>query len=161
MKFYSPLRYPGWKNKLAKFVALVCKENNIHGHYVEPYAWGSAVALSLLINKIVSEVTINDLDRSVYAFLHVVLNNTNELCEFIEKTEVTVDNWKIHRNIQANKEIASLLELWLSTFFLNRTNVSGVLSWGIIGGFWQKGKYSIDCRFNRSDLISRVRLIAE
>src|SRR5690606_24035756 len=38
MIFYSPLRYPGGKNKLAKFIAKICERNNINGHYVEPYA---------------------------------------------------------------------------------------------------------------------------
>ena len=68
MKFYSPLRYPGGKRKLANFFALVCEKNNINGHYVEPYAGGASVALHLLINGYVKEITINDLDRAVYAF---------------------------------------------------------------------------------------------
>ena len=46
--FNSPLRYPGGKNKLSAFIAKICIDNNISGHYVEPYAGGSAVALFLL-----------------------------------------------------------------------------------------------------------------
>ncbi len=63
MKFYSPLRYPGGKNKLAKFIASICVQNNINGHYVEPYAGGASVALHLLINGYVKEITINDFDK--------------------------------------------------------------------------------------------------
>ena len=51
MKFYSPLRYPGGKNKLAKFVGLICEKNNINGHYIEPYAGGASVALFLLFHN--------------------------------------------------------------------------------------------------------------
>ena len=58
MKFYSPLRYPGGKNKLAKFIALICMENNINGTYIEPYAGGASVALHLLINGHVKEIII-------------------------------------------------------------------------------------------------------
>lgn len=35
---YSPLRYPGGKNKLSAFIAQICIENDINGHYVEPYS---------------------------------------------------------------------------------------------------------------------------
>ena len=64
----SPLRYPGGKNRLARFVASVCEKNGMEGHYMEPYAGGPSVALYLLLNRYVREIIINDLDRSVYAF---------------------------------------------------------------------------------------------
>ena len=51
MIFYSPLRYPGGKNKLAKFIAKICVDNNIKGHYIEPYAGGASVALYLLLEN--------------------------------------------------------------------------------------------------------------
>lgn len=161
MKFYSPLRYPGGKNKLAKFVALVCEKNNINGHYIEPYAGGSAVALFLLFNNYVKEITINDIDRSIYAFWHSVLNETDKFCNLIIKTEVNIDNWKIQKEIQKHKKTAPLLKLGFSTFFLNRTNMSGIINGGVIGGIEQRGKYKIDCRFNKEDLIKRIKKIAE
>ena len=161
MKFYSPLRYPGGKNKLAKFIALVCEKNDVNGHYVEPYAGGASVALHLLLNKHVKEITINDQDRSVYAFWHSVLNRTDEFCARIEQTNVTVANWKKLRKIQNNKNKASLFDLGFSTFFLNRTNHSGIIMGGIIGGINQKGEYKIDCRFNKKELINRIKHIKQ
>ena len=68
MSFYSPLRYPGGKNKLSKFIDKVCVDNNISGHYIEPYAGGASVALYLLMTGRVREITINDLDRAIYSF---------------------------------------------------------------------------------------------
>ena len=42
---FSPLRYPGGKGKLARFVADVIRMNGLQdGMYVEPYAGGAAVA---------------------------------------------------------------------------------------------------------------------
>lgn len=158
--FYSPLRYPGGKNKLAKFIAQVCVDNNINGHYVEPYAGGASVALYLLISGRVKKITINDYDRSIYAFWYSVLNHTDELCDLIEKTEVNIKNWKKMKAIQQNKKEADLLELGFSTFFLNRTNRSGIINAGIIGGLEQKGEYKMNCRFNKSELIERIELIA-
>lgn len=160
MKFYSPLRYPGGKNKLAKFVALVCKKNNVDGHYVEPYAGGASVALYLLINGYVKEITINDFDRSIYAFWYSVLNDTNKFCRMIDRAELTVENWQKQKKIQQNKETADLLKLGFSTFFLNRTNRSGIINGGVIGGLDQKGNYKIDCRFNKEELIDRIKFIA-
>lgn len=161
MSFCSPLRYPGGKNKLAKFIALICKENNITGHYVEPYAGGAAVAIYLLLNGYVSEISINDVDRSIYAFWYSILNHTTKFCNQIRKTEVSIENWHKYRNIQDSKKTASLFDLGFSTFFQNRTNMSGIIAGGVIGGLDQKGKYKLNCRFNKDELIRRIKEIAK
>jgi len=160
IKFYSPLRYPGGKNKLAKFIALICEKNNISEHYIEPYAGGASVALYLLLNSYVKEVTINDLDRGIYAFWYSVLNDTEKFCRKIKNTEVTVENWEKFEKIHANARTAKLFDLGFATFFLNRTNRSGIIDGGVIGGKEQKGKDKIDCRFNKENLINKIKLIA-
>src|SRR3989344_178153 len=161
MKFYSPLRYPGGKRKLANFFALECEKNNINGHYVEPYAGGASVALHLLINGYVKKITINDLDRAIYAFWYSVLNNTDKFCNEIRKTDVTLENWRRFKKIHKNKDNESLFDLGFATFFLNRTNHSGIIDGGMIGGVEQKGNYKIDCRFEKEDLIVRIKLIVK
>ena len=158
--FYSPLRYPGGKNRLSKFISKICLDNNINGHYIEPYAGGASVALHLLIEKKVNKITINDFDRSIYAFWYSVLNNTEKLCKLIEKTPLTIEEWKKQKKIQKNKNSTNLLKLGFSTFFLNRTNISGIINAGSIGGINQKGRYKINCRFNKNNLIKRIKLIA-
>lgn len=161
MKFYSPLRYPGGKNKLAKFVALVCEKNSIDGHYVEPYAGGASVALYLLLNGHVKEITINDYDKAVYAFWYSVLNDTDRFCRKIKRADISISNWRKQKQIQQDKDKENdLLKLGFSTFFLNRTNYSGIIDGGMIGGVVQKGKYKIDCRFNKEELIERIKFIA-
>ena len=125
-------------------------------HYIEPYAGGASVALYLLLNDHVKRVTINDLDKSIYAFWHAVRYDNNKLCNRIENTSITIENWKAAKEVQKNKSTASLFELGFSTFFLNRTNYSGVLKGGVLGGRNQDGKDLIDCRFNKSDLIRRI-----
>ena len=92
MQFYSPLRYPGGKNKLSKFIALICKDNNINGHYIEPYAGGASVALYLLFNGYVKEITINDYDRAIYAFWFSVINETEKLCKKIGAIKIAPYN---------------------------------------------------------------------
>lgn len=158
--FYSPLRYPGGKNKLSAFVAKICIDNNINGHYVEPYSGGASVALFLLLEGYVRQITINDRDRSIYAFWYSVLNKTNQLCNMIENAELNISEWKKQKEIQSNKKTANLLELGFSTFYLNRTNRSGIINAGVMGGINQDGNYLIDCRFNKKELIERIKLIA-
>jgi DNA adenine methylase len=158
--FYSPLRYPGGKNKLAAFIAKICLDNGINGHYIEPYAGGASVALFLLFEGFVNQITINDKDRSIYAFWYSVLNHAEELCNKIETTDISIDIWYKQKKVQRDNETATLLDLGFSTLFLNRTNHSGIITGGPIGGISQKGKYKINCRFNKTEIINRIKRIA-
>ena len=161
MNYYSPLRYPGGKGKIANFIKLVFIKNDLFdGVYVEPYAGGASVALSLLFDEYASKIIINDLDRSIYSFWYSVLNHTEDLCKKIQDTEVSVPEWKKQKEIQKQKKTASLIDLGFSTFFLNRTNRSGIIQGGIIGGKNQTGKWKIDARFNKKDLIQRIQRIS-
>ncbi|PLX01103.1 MAG: DNA methyltransferase [Marinilabiliales bacterium] len=154
--FYSPLRYPGGKNKLAAFLARICIDNQITGHYVEPYAGGASVALFLLLEGFVEKITINDIDRSIYAFWYSALYRSDELIKLIFETEITVEQWYKQKEVQKKKKHVDILELGFSTLYLNRTNRSGILRSGCIGGLEQKGEYLIDCRFNKQDIINRI-----
>lgn len=163
MKVLSPLRYPGGKAKIADFIKQVVKDNDLlDGVYVEPYAGGAAVALSLLMDEYVNRIIINDKDRSIYAFWYSVLYDTDRLCKLIEETPVTMETWWEQRTFQSveNKETTDLLTLGFSTFFMNRTNRSGIIKAGVIGGFDQRGNYKIDARYRKEDLIARIRRIA-
>jgi DNA adenine methylase len=160
MPFYTPLRYPGGKRKLANFFKVVIKKNGLSdGHYIELYAGGAAVALELLFDEFVSHIHINDLDRAIYAFWHTALYETEELCGRIQNVSVTMDEWYRQRGIQEQADDTSLLTLGFSTFFLNRTNRSGIILGGVIGGKGQDSPYKIDARFNKSNLIQRIKRI--
>lgn len=159
--FFTPLRYPGGKGKVAEYIKAIVEENDLLGGvYVEPYAGGAAVALELLLLDYVEEIHLNDLNRGVHAFWHSVLDRTEALIELIERTPVTIDEWHIQKKIQANTS-SKILELGFSTFFLNRCNRSGILKAGVIGGKQQTGKWKLDARFNKQDLIKRILLIKQ
>lgn len=161
MHFYSPLRYPGGKGKVANYFKQIFKENLLYdGVYVEPYAGGASVALSLLFNEYVSKIIINDIDRSVFAFWYSVLNKTDDLCKLIKDIPVTLDTWDEQKRIQKEKNKYGLLKVGFSTFFLNRTNRSGILNAGMIGGRQQTGRWKINARYNKPELIDRIKRIA-
>ncbi len=160
-KYVSPLRYPGGKLKVVDYVKKMMEVNDlIGGTYIEPYAGGASVALSLLFSKYAGRIKINDIDRAIYAFWYSVLNETEALCRMIQDTSVTMDVWATQHELQKHKEEAGLLELGFSTFFLNRTNRSGILDGGVIGGKEQTGKWKIDARYNKKDLIERIEHVA-
>src|SRR5699024_8796044 len=52
------------------------------------------------------------------------------------------------------------IELAFATFFLNRTNHSGIIAGGPIGGVLQNSKDKLDCRFNKENLIEKIIFIA-
>lgn len=160
-KFVSPLRYPGGKLKVAEYVKHLMEQNDLcGGTYIEPYAGGGSVALSVLFGGQAKRIKINDIDRSIYAFWHSVLNDTDALCRLINDTPVDMDTWNAQREVQKRKNEEDLLSLGFSTFFLNRTNRSGILNGGVIGGKEQTGNYLIDARYNKKDLIERIEHIA-
>ncbi len=70
-----------------------------------------------------------------------------------------MDEWYRQKRVQTDGRSSSL-SLGFSTLFLNRTNRSGILRGGVIGGKEQNGNYLIDCRFDREDLIRKIRRIA-
>ena len=162
MRFDTPLRYPGGKGRLSSFIKQVLEKNGLAGgHYVEPYAGGAGLALNLLFHDYASCIHINDLNRSLYAFWHSVLHASEELCRNIRDVGVTIEEWSRQKAVQSDPDNHSLLELGFSTFFLNRTNRSGIISAGAIGGKKQDGAWKLDVRFNKEALCRRIEKIAQ
>ena len=159
--FESPLRYPGGKACIFPFISKLFYENNLLGiNYAEPYAGGSGLALKLLFNEYVNEIFINDYDYSIYSFWNSILESNQRFCDWVEEVEIDVENWLYFKSVIKNPDEHSQFEIAQAVFFLNRTNISGVIKGGIIGGLEQKGKYKIDARFNKNDLIKRIERIA-
>jgi DNA adenine methylase len=161
MKHLTPLRYPGGKAHLGPFFGDLVWANGLSdGAYVEPYAGGAGVGVSLLLGEYVDVVWINDLDPAVWAFWHSVINNDGELRRRIESAPLTLPERARQKAIYRRGLAAGVLPLGFAFFFLNRTNRSGILDGGVIGGKKQKGEWKIDARFNREELSERVRRIA-
>merc|ERR1711879_547478 len=114
----------------------------------------------MLQKGIVQKIHLNDLDRSIYSFWYSILNNTEEFIRLIVNTEVSIEEREKQKEVQNNIDKAEVLDLGFSTFYLNRVNRSGILKGGVIGGKGQKSNYSIDCRFNKVELIGRIIEIA-
>ena len=159
---YSPLRYPGGKTKLSELIKLIIKKVGVNStSYVEPFAGGAGVALSLLFSNSVEHIVINDYDKAIYSVWRAIVEETEDLVQLIRDADVSINEWHKQKDIYINNSDKYSLELAFATFFLNRTNRSGILSAGPIGGYNQDGNYLIDVRFNKDVLIRKIEKIAE
>lgn len=160
-RYRTPLRYPGGKQRLAPFVAEILDSNNAVGwNYVEPYAGGAGVAMELLLDDKVGHVYLNDSSLHLYAFWTTILGDPDGFCRRISRASLTVDHWKRHREIVRHPADHSPADVGFSTFYLNRCNRSGVLTGGVIGGLSQQGRWRLDVRFSRNELVKRIEAIA-
>lgn len=158
---YTPIRYPGGKTKLYPEIKAILESNDLLGHpYAELFAGGAGLAIKLLLKGDVPSIVINDYDRAVYCMWNAVVNHAEDLCEFIDSAVLDVETWKAMRTVYRNSDDVGDFELGKAAFYLNRTNVSGILSGGVIGGLKQAGNYKMDVRFNRETLKKKVMDIA-
>ncbi len=156
---YSPLRYPGGKNALAGFLRDVIKVNGLRNpNYVEPYCGGAGAALNLLFSEVVSDIYLNDIDAAVYSFWRFSITDPEEICDRIASARLTVKEWERQKlRLESSRPTRDLA---FAALYLNRVNRSGILRGGVIGGRGQTGPWKMDARFNRVDLIAKVRRIA-
>lgn len=161
-KLYTPLRYPGGKGRFAPYVAEIMRANGLDGgHYLEPYAGGSGVALVLLFDGVTTDVHINDADPAIRDFWLAATRHTSTLIRMVESEPVTIDAWHHWRNVLFGRTEADLVQRGFATLFMNRTNRSGILKAGVIGGKAQAGLYRLDARYMKDVLVTRLGKIGE
>ena len=160
MRYLSPLRYPGGKGLLGTFIgSLISRCRPRPAQYVEPFAGGFGVGLRLLFDEYVDSVVLNDLNDEVAAFWRIALHETDALIDFVMSVDVSMESWHHYRAVYSSPA-SSDTERAFATFFLNRTNRSGILDARPIGGLRQDGKWRLDARFNRADLAKRIETIS-
>lgn len=158
---FTPLRYPGGKGKLSEFVKRILEKNDlVDGEYCEPYAGGAGVALELLMHEYVTRIHINDISRPLYALWRSILDQPDAFSRKVRGATLSVNAWDRQKRVFSRPDDHDNLELGFAAFYLNRTNRSGILNGGIIGGRNQKSEWGIDARYNAKDLVARVEAIA-
>lgn len=161
MRYLSPLRYPGGKARLTPFLERTIRvQSPAPTQYAEPFAGGAGAALKLLHDGVVEHIHLNDLNPGIAGMWRAMLYETDAFLDLIETTPIDLSEWELQREIYQTPIGREDLELGFSTFYLNRTNRSGILNAGPIGGLEQCGNWKIDARFNRSGLIGRVKAVA-
>jgi len=157
----TPLRYPGGKTALYEKVVSIFEQNGLQDiTYIEPFVGGAGLAIKLLLRNNVSQIVINDIDPAIYSFWHSVLNQPEDLCRRIMECKISIEEREKQIQILKNQEYNSTVDIGFATLYLNRTNVSGILDAGPIGGKDQEGDYKLDARFNKTGLITKINKIA-
>jgi len=158
----SPLRYPGGKWRLFSFFQqlLDCNFAAAPG-YIEPYAGGGSLALSLLFTGQVSNIWLNDLDPAIHACWSAMLDEPDRFCDALAHVPISLEEWQTQKKVYRSGLRSGKFQLGFATFYLNRTNHSGILNGGVIGGKSQAGEWKLDARFNRDELIRRIGRIKE
>lgn len=158
----SPLRYPGGKTQLSEFLKRLLELNKLdNAVYCEPFSGGFGAGLELLFSRSVESIIINDLDIGIYSIWNAILNDKNSFVSLIKETPITIKEWHKQKEIYTSlKDYNNYsIELAFATFFLNRTNRSGIISGGPIGGYDQSSSYTLECRFNKDKLIEKIEAI--
>lgn len=170
----SPFRYPGGKTQLYNFVEHLLELNDVDGTYVEPFAGGAGLPIKLLFANKVHDVWINDYDEAIYSVWFSILNKHDELIKMIKTVpfdyhggheyspKKSIDFWHLQKSIYSakkNEHNENSVELAFATLFLNRTNRSGIINGGPIGGFDQSSATQIYARFNKQTLINKINTI--
>ena len=156
----TPFRYPGSKSSFTGIVKEYVLHNGLKGcKVVEPYAGSAAVTLALVSEGVCSSGVIVERDPLIYSFWKVAFSNPEALIRRIEGSEATLSTWHELRPLLSYKEPnnGDLVEMAFAALFFNRTNFSGVLHSGPIGGQDQSSAYKIDCRFNRKELLLKIQ----
>lgn len=155
----TPFRYPGSKSSFTNVVKKIITYNRLENSVlIEPYAGSAAVTLALISEGICSKAIIGERDPLLYSFWKVVFSNPKTLIERVKKSNIDLQTWQSLQPLLRvdNPKDHDLNELAFAALFLNRTNFSGVMHAGPIGGKSQTSAYKIDCRFNKADLIQRI-----
>lgn len=158
--FSSPLRYPGGKTRLANNLLEAIEKNFDKKErvvLVEPYAGGAGASLALLFAKKVERIVINDLDKAIFTFWKIAVSDTDYLINKIQRTDITIEEWRKQKKIYVSTD--SERKLAFATLFLNRTNRSGIMNGGPIGGADQSGKWKVNARFTKKTIIDRLEKI--
>lgn len=150
---------------MASFFVDLFETNHLeHVIYAEAYAGGAGTAINLLLGDNVERIIINDANLGIFSFWDSILRHTNRFLDIIQEIPLTLEEWKIQHNLLKYAKTPSF-ELGFATFYLSRTNRSGILSAGPIGGSSHEKQamatYKLGCRFNREDLSNKIRKIAD
>jgi len=160
----TPLRYPGGKTWLLPYVMEYLRFHNIQlGTIIEPFAGSASISIGLLKRGLADKAYLSESDPLLVAFWRTVFNNNSEFLEAVRSLEISMETWYDFRKYLARD--ASLkyreIELALAFLFYNRTNYSGIIKAGPIGGRRQLSENKLQCRFNVTGIIRKIQALSD
>lgn len=122
----SPLRWPGGKSKAVYQILKECEKDNLE-NFVEPFAGGASVGLSLLMAGKIKELYLNDLDYGVYSLFYIIVNFPWMLIDEIKAFEPSKEAYKQAQSIVLSKyKDCDMLDAAWNLLICNRLAFSGI-----------------------------------
>ena len=159
----SPFRYAGSKNKLLPILIpyldpLLTNSTS----FVEPFVGGGSVVLEIAQKYPKLKLFVNDGDQWVAAFWKIVSGPSKRLQELLDALNLVPDLKTFQTLSKTPTE--GILEAAVKAIFFNRTTFSGLIKRDSsgkmisspIGGWKQKSKYKVNCRYNYKKLKQKI-----
>jgi len=156
----SPFRYPGGKTWLVPYVRQWLQNMRKPDVFVEPFAGGAIVGLTVAFEDLASHVIIAEIDDYVAAVWHTILCGQAEwLAQKILNFDLTLKNVKIAL-ARSNRKDLTLKEKAFLTILRNRVQRGGIMAPG--AGLVKAGENNkgIASRWYAATLARRIRDIA-
>ena len=156
----TPLRYPGGKTWLLDYVKAFARFHKLSSTtIVEPYGGSASISVGLIRSQLVTDATVCERDPLIVAFWNVAIHRNEELIEYLSSLEINMETWYgLRRYLDLEKtNLQNELEAAGAFLFFNRTNYSGIIKGGPLGGKKQLSKYKLNCRFNKGRIADKIR----
>jgi len=159
---YQPFRYPGGKTKLAKnptFRAMLDPMLAGADTFYEGFLGSAAVTLDVALRYPNMKFVGVDMDSTIAGFWELIGSGTEEQVQELVTLigqPPTVELFRALRERGKQPDL-TLVERAYHAIFFNRTTFSGIAMAQPIGGYGQKSKWTIDCRYNTPLLQKKIR----
>lgn len=156
VKHRSPFRYPGGKTWLVPRIIQWLKNKEVKPeHFIEPFAGGAIIGLTVAFENLASHVTIIELDAQVASVWETIFTNSEGewLAKRIETFEFNAEN--VNSILQGSD--LSIRDKAFQTILQNRTAHGGILAPG--AGLLKHGENGkgIASRWYPQTLARRIR----
>lgn len=149
----SPLRYPGGKSKFVSQIYEKCNQKHMK-NFIEPFAGGASVGLSLLLSGNIQELWFNNLDYGIYSLFQTIKFFPDALISRIMDFKPTKKEYYRARDvISADYKGLDIFDAAWDLLIVNRLAFSGICKANCMG--------NINARWNPKTLCKRIQDIAE
>ena len=155
-------RYPGGKtrlmNPIKEYLYPILDRTD---WYVEPFVGGGSVLMQVAKDYPNKLLFINDKDERMAAFWSMVAHGNAEEIERLEELIRTPPTVELFKELRERGIPMDTVGRAYHAIFFNRCTFSGIATSGPIGGYEQKSKYAVDCRYNIERIISDFKKLRD
>ncbi len=152
-------RYPGGKSRLVKqFAALIPDDRD----YCEVFVGGGSVFIEKLKTLRCKKIWLNDLDLGIYAIWLKVVSSPEYLCDLLYQVQPSIECFDAAKQRLLAQNYDDLITAAVDKIIVQQMSFSGLglKSGSPLGGYAQKSKYKIDCRWNPAAIGKNISAFA-